>query len=91
MVMSSTIFSLLPFPVAGYIVGVSDLVVVFEFSLFLQIESTGMVWPDNAPLYDVASQMTLALKPSTQFPAMDELARAVNENDTEKVRPCCIV
>ena len=50
-----------------------------------QVESTGMVWPDNVPLYDVASQMNFFLKPSIEFPAMNELVKAVDENDEQQV------
>lgn len=50
-----------------------------------KIEGTGLVWPDNRPAYDIATQMEFYTDPNVQFTAMDELAKAVEENDVQQV------
>lgn len=50
-----------------------------------EIEGTGLVWPDNRPAYDIATQMEFYTDPNVQFTAMDELAKAVEENDVQQL------
>ncbi|KAK9802061.1 hypothetical protein WJX73_009337 [Symbiochloris irregularis] len=44
------------------------------------------VWPSNVPLYNVAGQMgDIFLNPTTEFPNLDGVARAVREKDRQKL------
>ena len=55
----------------------------------MQVENSGMVWPDNMPLYDVAKQMDFILEPNSDFHAVNEVAKAVEENDQQQVNFFC--